>query len=348
MRSGDPAQKSPSTTSAGSPSGPTLFLSSNDVEQAFSWSGAAEILRRFYGAPQSEAMFPPRTMARGDGVWLRTLSGVLPDGSLMGAKLISVSLSRKRASYLIPLFDQASADLVALLDGNCITGYRTAATTAMAVDALTRPGAVRVGVLGTGFEARNHVRALAAIRTISSIEVFSPNPDSRAAFIRDLADLGIATAQAQAAQAVVEAAPDILLCAARSRGEAPLFDGRWLSPGMTIASIGSTLPEQREVDAETVARAKVIVADMPDEVSHDTGDMREAREAGIAFDDKLVALTELIGGRHPGRRADSDIVLYKSVGAAIQDIAVAAMCLDEARKKGLGTPLSATIQTITK
>jgi len=328
--------------------GQTLFLTSEDVERSFSWDAAVDALRRLYSSVVTKEMFPPRTMARGDGLWLRTLSGILPDGGLMGAKLIAANLKRRRASYLIPLFDQTSVELVALLDGNSITGFRTAATTAMAIDTLAPKGSIHVGVLGTGFEARNHVRALASIREIASIKVFSPNPDSRAAFVRDLADLDCSIDPVESARTVVESGGDVLLCTARSRDETPLFEGGWLSPGVTVASIGSTLPEQREVDPDTVARASFVVADMPDEVAHDTGDMRAARAAGVRFEDKLVALADLINGRHPGRTSDSDIILYKSVGAAIQDMAVAALCLQRARELGLGCRLGQTIRPISK
>src|SRR5690606_25930851 len=150
----------------------------------------------------------------------------------------------------------------------------------------------RLGVLGTGFEARNHVRALAAIREIESVSVFSPNPESRARFVSELADLGLPITPAADARAVVEGA-GVLLCAARSHGELPLFDGGWLTPGVTVVSIGSTLPEQREIDPETVRRAALIVADMPEEVVHDTGDMIAAAAAGVAFADKLVSLADV-------------------------------------------------------
>lgn len=326
----------------------TLFLGPDDIERSFSWELAVKTLRAAYGAAVSDAMFPPRTMARGSGLWLRTLSGVLPDGNVMGAKLIAANVRNGCASYLIPLFDQETTELIALLDGNNITGFRTAATTALAIDTLASPGPISVGVLGTGFEARNHLRALAAVRDISSVAVFSPSPGSREAFVREMASTGLAVGNAESAQSVVGSGCNVLLCAARSRGEQPLFEGEWLRPGMTVASIGSTLPEQREVDPVTIERASLIVADMPDEVSHDTGDMRAARAAGVSFEQKLVSLSDLIGGRHAGRQSHADILLYKSVGAALQDIAVAAACVDEAIRLGLGTTLARTIRPVLK
>lgn len=326
----------------------TLILGSDDIAAAFDWAEATAALRRQYGADIRDEMFPPRSMARGDGVWLRTLTGLAPDGAIMGAKMIAASMRARRASYLIPLFDQKTADLLALIDGNAITGYRTAATTALALDALAPAGPVTLGVLGTGFEAKHHVEALHAIREISEVSVFSPNPASRAAFAEHFAPMGLNVRPMESAQALIEAGPAMLLCAARSRDEQPLFDGSWLRPGMTVASIGSTLPEQREVDPETIRRAALIVADMPEEVAHDTGDMNAARDAGVAFEDRLVALSQVISGAVPGRQSAEDIVLYKSVGAALQDITVAAMCLDRARAQGLGRSIPAVIRAVQK
>lgn len=327
---------------------PTMFLGSGDVVAAFDWGEAVKALRLAYSVPVQEAMFPPRSMARGEGKWLRTLSGIDAASGFMGAKLIAANMRNRCASYLVPLFDQETTELRALIDGNAITGFRTAATTALAVDALTHAGPIHLGILGSGFEARNHLRALAAIRQIDKVDVFSPNPASRANFAASLTDLGIAIGGCDSAREVVEKGPSILICAARSRDEQPLFNGDWLQPGTTVASIGSTLPEQRELDARSLQRAAVIVADMPEEVAHDTGDMIAARDAGLALDDRIIALADLIGGRQAGRTGSDDIVIYKSVGAALQDLVVAALCLRRATEMGLATPLPRTIMPVKK
>lgn len=116
---------------------------------------------------------------------------------------------------------------------------------------------------------------------------------------------------------------------------------------MVVVSIGSTLPEQREVDEQVIARATLIVADMVEEVAHDTGDMLAARKAGVGFVNKLVSLAELARGevQPPGRL---DIVVYKSVGSALQDIITAEMLLARARALGVGTPLAHSIVPVSK
>jgi ornithine cyclodeaminase/alanine dehydrogenase len=325
----------------------TLFLSDADVRRAFDWKDAVAALRRAYAAPQSDAMIPPRAMARGSGQWLRTLSGVVPEACIMGAKMIAYSTSDRRASYLIPLFDARSVELLALLDGHSITGFRTAATSALAADILAPERALRVAVLGSGFEARNHVRAMAAVRAVETLNVYSPNPASRQAFIDDLSDLGIAMGSVGSAREAIEGA-DLIFCAARAKNEEPILRGEWLQPGATIVSIGSTLPEQREIDPEAIARADVIAADMVEEVAHDTGDFIAAKAAGVGFMHKLVPLADIVGGAVPGRTRDDQIMLYKSVGSALQDLTVANMCFARAADMSLGSRLADTIHPVQK
>jgi alanine dehydrogenase len=324
----------------------TLLLDDDSVQSVFDWNLAIDALRNAYAAADDDARYPARVIARGGGNWLRTLSGVPGDSGLMGAKTIAGAMSVREVSYLISLFDQDSAELVALLDGNSITGYRTAATSALAADLLAPPGPLTVSVLGSGFEAKKHVRALAAVRDLKSVHVFSPRAESRERFASELADLGTAIVPAESPDAAV-AGTSLVICAARSYDETPILRGRSLEPGMTVVSIGSTVREQREVDTEVIARADVVIADVLSEVLDDSGDLVAAREEGIA-PKRAASLAELIGGREPGRTSDEQIVLYKSVGSAVQDLAVAAMCVRRAREAGLGATLPIRIQPVRK
>jgi alanine dehydrogenase len=311
------------------------------------WPGAISALRDVYAQEVDEARYPERTMARSGSAWLRTLSGVAADTHHMGAKLIAVSLTSRRASYLIPLFDQRSAELVALLDANSITGYRTAATSALAADLLSVDGPLEVAVIGSGFEAKNHVRALAAVRELTEVRVFSPREESRKRFVGELADLPVAVLPARSAEAAVSGA-SLVVCAARSRDESPTLHGAWLRPGVTVVSIGSTLPEQREVDTDVLDRADLVVADMVDEVLHDTGDLIAARAAGIDPAPKTTSLADVVSGRHPGRNTPDQVVVYKSVGAAMQDLAVASRCAQVAEQRGVGFHLPVSIDPVQK
>jgi alanine dehydrogenase len=325
----------------------TLILDDAAVRSVFDWGQAVEALRAAYAADPDAARFPARRMARGDHGWLRTLGGVPADPALMGVKIIAAAPRHGRVSYLIPLFDQVSAELVALLDGHSITGFRTAAASALAADLLAPAGSLRVSVIGSGFEARNHVRAIAAVRDVASVRVYSPRAESRARFAAELADLGLAIDQARSAEAAV-AGTDLVVCAARSRDETPTLRGAWLDPGATVLSVGSTLPEQREVDSDVVARADLLVADALDEVLEETGDLIAAREAGVDVGGKAVALADVVTGRVPGRERPGQLLLYKSVGSAVQDLAVAELCARRAQRQQRGVVIDLGIRPVEK
>ena len=325
---------------------PTLFLGDTDVAELADWKAAFDALRTAYAGTVAPAMVPPRSMARGDGIWLRGLTAVSPSGRHLGCKLIAANTTARRASYLISLFDQETMALAALIDGNRITGIRTAATAAVAVDAAAPRRPLKVAVIGSGFEARGLLAALAAVRTIGHASVFSPTASSRERFAATFRDEQRLTVDVATSAAGAVAGADVVLCAARSRDETPVLRGEWLEPGMTVVSIGSTLPEQREVDEQVIARASRIVADMPEEVAHDTGDMLAAAHAGVDFADRLVALSDFVAGKVA--RAPQDIVLYKSVGSALQDVITAEMLLARARERHVGTELARSIAPVAK
>lgn len=317
----------------------TRFISDDVVADLTDWPSVVSALRAAYAGEVKDEMVPPRTMARGDGFWMRTLSAISPSGTTFGCKIIAAGPRAKRASYLIPLWDQKTMDLVALIDGNRITGYRTAGTAAVAVDLLAPQRPLTVGILGSGFESRGLFAAVKDTREIASAKVFSPTAVNREKFA---ADFGIASA-ASAEEAVAGA--DLVLCAARSYDETPILQGKWLTPNAVVVSVGSTLEEQREVDVETLARAALVVADMPEEVEHETGDALAALRDGVDLSAKLASLTDLAAGRIavPG-----GITVYKSVGSALQDIVIAEMILERASAAGRFFEMPESIHTIVK
>jgi alanine dehydrogenase len=329
---------------------PTLFISDQDICQVARWPQAIDALEKAYCQPIDLAMVPNRTMARGaNGIWLRSLSAVSPSGRHMGNKLIAASPQAKSASYLMSLFDCRDMRLVALLDANQITAFRTAATTAMALRRLCTPLPQRVAMLGSGFEAKGHLHALLSLMPVEWVRVYSPSPKNRESYAREFSQAypQLTIQPTESAVRAVEGAT-LVICAARSHDETPILEGQWLKPGMTVASIGSTLPEQREVDVEVIRRAQAIYADMPDEILHDTGDILAATQAGVDVAAKLHDLGRLFSMDRPMRKEASDILLFKSVGSALQDVVVAEMIYEQATRQGLGVGLPKTIVPVLK
>jgi ornithine cyclodeaminase/alanine dehydrogenase len=316
-----------------------VFVSAQASRQVLAFPDVVAVLREAYSVPHKPLVSPPRVVARGEGSWLRALAAAPPNSRYMGAKIFG-SGRAKSVSYLIALFEQETGALAALLDANLVTAYRTAATSAVAVDRLAPAGPAALGVLGSGLEAQMHVRAIAAVRPIGALKVFSPTARNRATFADDLGgELGIrGEAVGSAEQAVAGAS--IVVAAARSRDETPILAGRWLAEGMLVVSIGSTLPEQREIDAEVVAACDLIVCDLPEEVIHETGDMLAAKAAGVAFEHKIVSLNDLMTGKATDKLAAARRPMFKSIGAAIQDVVVAGLVVEKARAQGLAQATS--------
>ena len=314
------------------------YLTQTETRKLLDWPEVIRCLADAYAGHRDDRAAPPKVVARADGQWIRALTAISGTGACLGTKIIAKGRP-KGTEHLIARWDQQSGRLVCLLSGKGVTGVRTAGTTAVAIDRMARTDPLRVAVLGSGHEASTHVSALAAVRKISGLAVFSPTPANREAFARKFSDeLGVECRAADSARAAVEGA-ELVIAAARSRDETPILEGAWLTPGMMVVSIGSTVAEQREVDPEVVRRADAIVADVPDEVADETGDMIAAREAGVEFGGKMVALADVVQGRAAVRQSAERIVMFKSVGSGLQDIAVSEMCYAKAKERGVGIDL---------
>jgi alanine dehydrogenase len=311
------------------------YLTERETQALLTWPEVIACISAAYAGAEDPRAAPPKVVARSGGTWLRALTAISGTGSSMGAKLI-VKGKPRGTEHLIALWDKQSGALACLLSGKGITGVRTAATSALAVDLVAPKTPLRVAVLGSGHEASTHITALSVVRSISALAVYSPTRENRERFGRRFGDqLGVPSRACEKARDAVEGA-DIVVAAARSHDETPILEGAWLKPGILVVSIGSTVPEQREVDPEVIRRADTIVADVPDEVADETGDMIAARKAGIEFRGKMVALARLVQRRIDVKQRADNIVLFKSVGSGLQDIAVSEMCRAAAEKAGVG------------
>ena len=318
-----------------------VFVSSETARSVFIWRDAIHALQAAYGQPIPVQSTPARSVAAVGKTWLRTLSAVPVGGRYYGAKIMGAAMGSPTAGveYVIVLFDRETSRIAGLVDGALVTGFRTAATSAAALDRLAPQVPARLAVLGSGLEASMHVRAIASVRELSEVVVFSPTPEKRAAFAEAVTrDLGVPARGVASGQAAVDGA-GLVLCAARSRDEQPILYSDWLRPEATIVSIGSTVPSQREIDASVVARSDIIVCDVLQEVLEESGDMLAARDAGIAFHDKSFTLVDLMSGKLDDQLQGAKTRMFKSVGGGLQDIVVAELILTRALERGLATRL---------
>jgi ornithine cyclodeaminase/alanine dehydrogenase-like protein (mu-crystallin family) len=277
-------------------------------------------------------VLPPRIDVDVPTGFFRVMPAAL--GRHMGAKVMTRSVEVGNR-YLLLVYEQASGELVATLDAAEVTRLRTAATTAVAGEILCGGGTDVLGVVGTGFEADGHLRALAGIWPLAKVLVYSRSSENRESFAEKMsADLELRVAAVSSVQEVISACPVTVLC---TKSTEPVVRGDDFAAGGVVLSIGSTRPNLRELDATTFARASRVLVDDPVQVRAESGDVRAAIAEGALGADSLVAMPDWSGGVGPvdGR----DLLVFKSIGTAIQDLALAATLIESAKKRGLGREL---------
>jgi alanine dehydrogenase len=251
------------------------------------------------------------------------------EGDVYGVKLANIfpgngARGLPSVSSLYATFSAATGQLLATLDGSALTGRRTAAASALASSYLSRTDSKTLLVVGGGRMAPMLAAAHRAVRPIDHVLIWT----------RD-AGKGEATAAAIGIEATAALEPavreaDIISTATLSPD--PLIHGAWLKPGQHLDVIGSYSPARRELDAEAVARSSVFI-DTLGGAKAEAGDLIQAVAAGRFSWDRVAAdLATLATGRHKGRRDAREITLFKSVGAAIEDLAAARLVL---RAEGL-------------
>jgi ornithine cyclodeaminase len=263
----------------------------------------------------------------------------LPSSAALTTKLVSLfprNTDRPTHQAVIVVFDPDNGTPLALLDGEAITAARTAAASALATDLLARKDAYRLVVIGTGVQARAHLRAVSRVRKFGSISVAARSVEKARALARELGGENLRVdAYAHIEQAVREA--DVV-CACTHSAE-PVFRREWLKPGTHVNSVGYNTAG-REVDGATFRDGLVVVESRAAALAPPpagSSDIAMAIAEGAMTAAQVYAeLGELVSGARPGRHDAAQITLYKSVGVAVQDAAAAAMVLEAARRKGVG------------
>ena len=235
------------------------------------------------------------------------------------------------------LLDPRNGQLLAVMDAGALTALRTGAAGGVAARHLARQGATSATVFGAGVQGRAQLEALCAVRPIQRAWIVDRVPEAAHAFAAAMsAQLGLPVAPATDLRTAVIGA-DVILTT--TTAHEPLFDGSWLQPGVHINGIGSHAPAARELDTATVQRARVVV-DQTAACLADAGDLIIPLSEGAITEAHIAAqLGEVIVGLKPGRTTEDEITLFKSVGLAIQDIAVAAQVYRQALAAGRGQPL---------
>lgn len=284
-----------------------------------------------------EVELPDRTNVMRDGTFLRIMPAYLEGSGVLGYKAFHGSMS-KGVRYLVVVCSVDDGEILALVDAPYLTAARTGATSGVATRFMARPESSSVGVIGSGLEAETNLTAVAAVRGVERVKVFSPRPEHREHFAREMSErLGIPVQACGAAEDAVRDV-DIVIVATNTGTNGPIaYHAAWLEPGQHVVSIGSTSPFLRELDPGCFTAVNRLVVDTaPRQILAESGD---AIAASPAASDRLLAAELLCyvvaKGVVPGV-SSTEMSMFKSVGTAAQDLASAKAVLDVARKRGLG------------
>jgi ornithine cyclodeaminase len=254
------------------------------------------------------------------------MPGALGENAAFGAKLISVypeNFAKGRQSHqgLIVLFEPETGEPVCVVHAGEVTAIRTAAASAVATDALARPDARHLAILGYGEQAETHARALLKVRGIQSVRVWGRDLERADAFCRRMStELGIPFGSATDVKDLVSDAD--IICTVTSARE-PILKGAWVRPGTHLNLVGSSVAGPAEVDTDLVARSRFI-ADSRENVLRQGAEFLRAKDAGAIDDHHVVAeIGQVLAGSIAGRRCDADVTVYKSLGHVVQDLACA-------------------------
>lgn len=317
------------------------LISPAEVDRLLNWPDMIGAIERAFRQGVIQPVRHHHTVERPDGAASTLLLmpawsdfAALGDSSkgFMGVKIVTVSpdngaIAKPAVMGVYLLLDGKTGEPKALIDGQRLTLWRTAGASALAARYLAHENAAKLLVLGAGALSGFLARAHSAVRPIREISIWNRNPANAEEVAAELVADGLnAKAVSDKDAAVAEA--DIITAGTLS--SEPLVLGRHLKPGVHVDLIGAFTPTMRESDDECIRRARVYV-DTRDGALKEGGDIVQPLNAGVIGRDHVVGdLFELTRGSVKGRTSGEEITLFKSVGAALEDLAAGILVFEKA------------------
>jgi ornithine cyclodeaminase/alanine dehydrogenase-like protein (mu-crystallin family) len=263
-----------------------------------------------------------------------------PDKAVFALKAICLMPSNPARGLdahqgIVTLFDGETGVPTAILDASAVTEIRTAAVTAVATKALAREDAKVLAILGAGVQARSHLAALLRVRPFDHVRIYAPTEEHARAVIDEASDTEAELTVAPSAELAVRGADVVVTATSAKR---PVLEREWLSIGAHVNAVGASSPTAWEIDVETVAAASLF-CDSRESLRNEAGEFQLAlQDRAISGEEHVRAeLGEVVADLKPGRRDDSELTLFRSLGLAVEDLAAAELAVATARSQGIGT-----------
>jgi alanine dehydrogenase len=312
-----------------------LLLNEDEVRQVLTMDLALEAVEEgLRKMALDEAHNIPRTRVQTDHAMLHIMGAAAKSLGVMGAKVYAAS-RKGVARFIVPLFDGKTGSLLSIMQADYLGQVRTGAASGVATKYMAREDATEVGLFGTGKQARTQLIAICKVRRVRQAQIFSPSEDHRKHFAAEMSEVCQTEVIPVARPEQAAAEKDIVITATSSRE--PVLQGGWLAQGTHINAVGSNFLGKAELDSAAVRRCATVVVDSKEQARAEAGDFQQPLEDGSLHWADVRELGQVIVGRFPGRKHAEDVTLFKSLGIAIEDIAVAARVYARAIEAGIGT-----------
>ncbi|MGH2995220.1 MAG: ornithine cyclodeaminase family protein [Gaiellaceae bacterium] len=307
-----------------------LYLREADVEQLLTPADAVDAVEAcFARMARGTVENRPRFRLGLESGLMHVLAAA--DRELGVAGLKSYVGFREEARFVVALFAADRPELLALIEADRLGQLRTGAASAVAARHLARPGACTLGVIGSGWQAESQVACIrAALPGIERVVAYSRSKEGLEDFC---SRFGAEPAEYNRGAAE----QDVVVTVTNSRD--PVLRGEWLQPGALVCAVGANRIEARELDNAVLERAAFVCCDSKEQARIEAGDLVEPVERGVLDWLEVHELSEVVSGEVAGRQQEDDIVLFKSLGIAAEDVAVGALVYERARERGLGVRL---------
>jgi ornithine cyclodeaminase len=310
-----------------------LLLRESDVEKLLTMKTTLELVERVHREYSTgQAIDVPRERTRLPKSALHILQGAVPSANVLGYK--AYTSSKEGIRFLVYAFNAERGNLDVVVEANHLGMMRTGAAGGVAAKWLAREDAKVAGVFGSGWQAHSQIEALAAVRRLEQVKVYSRTRDKLESFCAEMREkTKLDVVPAASAEDAVKGS-DIVVTITTSA--TPVFSGEWLAPGTHINAAGSNSLLRREIDEATLRKCDVVVVDSRPTAIKEAGDLLPALEKGRLHAGALTELGEVIAGTRKGRTRADQTTLFESQGMAIQDLVIAAELAKLARAQGVG------------
>jgi ornithine cyclodeaminase/alanine dehydrogenase-like protein (mu-crystallin family) len=323
-----------------------LVLSAGAVRSVLRYPECADAMRAALVARARGEVFQPlRTVLRPpEAAGFMALMPAYQAGRQAGYGLKAICITPGNAAVgldshqgIVLLSASATGEPLAVLNASAVTEIRTAAVSAVATDLLANDDADVLAIIGTGVQARAHVRAISSMRHLAQIRVAGTTAAKAEKLAADLAQEMREGTQIVGTASVRQAVEGAGIVVTATSSSEPVIRREWLASGVHINAVGACLPHTRELDTATIADA-ALFADSRESVMAEAGDYLLARAEGAVGPDHVQAeIGELLATAKSGRSGKREITVFESLGLAVEDLAAAAVAYEAAREQGIGS-----------